>query len=189
MPRKIVVTQYVSLDGVMEDPVGIESSGLGNWTGPFKRGAVGDQFKLDELFAADSMIYGRVTYTGFAMVWPQVKDDTGFAERMNTLPKFVASKTLREPTWSNSTIWRGDLVDEVAAFKEQGDGETLIYGSISIVHQLAPAGLIDEYRLMVYPTVLGRGKPVFPPNVKQSLAFVESRQLGDGIMLLRFRAA
>lgn len=94
MPRKIVVTQYVSLDGVMQDPVGMENSGLGNWTGPFRRGPEGDKFKHDELFAADALILGRTTYEAFAAVWPHVKDEAGYGDRMNTLPKYLASSTL-----------------------------------------------------------------------------------------------
>jgi dihydrofolate reductase len=187
MPRKIIVTQYVSVDGVLEDPVGMEGSGLGNWTGPFTRGPEGDKFKLDELFAADSMIYGRKTYDAFAGAWPNIKDDTGYAERMNALPKLVASTTLQKADWNNSTIVHGDLVETVRAFKAQGDGACLIFGSASIVHQLAPQGLVDEYRLMIYPTVLGRGTRLFADGVATGLALEECRQFGGGIVLLRYR--
>ena len=189
MPKKIVVTQYVSLDGVLEDPVGMEGSGLGNWTGPFSRGPEGDRFKLDELFAADSLIFGRKTYDAFAAAWPNVKDEAGYAERMNALPKLVASTTLRTAAWTNSTIVEGDLVEAVRAFKAQGDGETLIFGSASVVHQLAPHGLVDEYRLMIYPTVLGRGKRLFAEGIAAGFELEECRQFGSGIVLLRYRAA
>jgi dihydrofolate reductase len=189
MARKIVATQYVSLDGVIEDPVGMEGSGLGNWTGPFSRGPDGDKFKLEELLGADAMIYGRVTYDAFAAAWPAMKDEAGFADRMNSLPKFVASTTLKHAGWNNTTIWHGDLVDHVAAFKAEAGGDALIYGSASIVHQLMPHGLIDEFRLMVYPTVLGRGKPLFPPNLKAMLSLAECRRLGGGIVLLRYETA
>jgi dihydrofolate reductase len=108
---------------------------------------------------------------------------------MNALPKYVASNSISEPAWANTTVWRGDLVETVKAFKADGDGEALVYGSASIVHQLAPQGLIDEYRLMVYPTVLGRGTPLFPPGLKVGLTLIDCRQLGGGIVLLRYAAA
>jgi dihydrofolate reductase len=189
MPRKIIVTQYCSLDGVIEDPVGIEGSGLGNWTGPFSRGPEGDKFKIDELFAAESMIYGRVTYEAFAAVWPNVKDEAGYGDRMNSLPKYVASRTLTEPTWANTTVWCESLVETVTAFKAESEGDVLIFGSASIVNQLGQRQLIDEYRLMVYPVILGRGKPLFPANVRCGLSLAENRQLGDGIVLLRYAVA
>jgi len=187
MPCKIIVTQYVSLDGVLEDPVGMEGSGLGNWTGPFSRGPEGDKFKLDELFAAESLIFGRATYDAFAAAWPHVNDEAGYAERMNSLPKLVASSTLKEAAWRNSTIVEGDLVEAARAFKAQGQGDCLIFGSASVVHQLAPHSLIDEYRLMVYPTVLGRGKRLFGEGYAAPLALDECRALGGGIVLLRYR--
>ncbi|HEV7705127.1 MAG TPA: dihydrofolate reductase family protein [Gemmatimonadaceae bacterium] len=189
MAKKIVVTDYVSLDGVIEDPVGMENSGLGNWTGPFKRGPIGDTFKRDELFAADSMIYGRTTYDAFAMAWPQVKDDTGFADRMNKLPKYMATSTQKSGAWGPTTIWNGDIGAMAKALKAEGTGDVLIYGSISVVHQLAPLGLIDEYRLMIYPTILGAGKRLFPDGARSQLALAECRELGDGIVLARYVAA
>jgi dihydrofolate reductase len=189
MPRKLVVTEYVSLDGVIEDPVGMENTGLGNWTGPYARGPEGDRFKQDELFASDALLLGRRTYVAFAAVWPTVKDETGFADRINSLPKFVVSKTIKTADWNNSTVVTGDLADEVRALKETGSGEILVYGSASIVHTLMPFGLIDEYRLMVYPTILGRGKRLFPEGVKTAVQLVECRQLGSGIVLLKYHAA
>jgi dihydrofolate reductase len=188
MAKRIVVTQYISLDGVIEDPVGMENSGLGNWTGPFRRGPAGDTFKHEELFAADALIFGRTTYAAFAAAWPHIKDEAGYAERMNTLPKYVASSTLKTASWGQTTLWNGDLAAAAKALKAAGDGEILIFGSASIVHQLAPHGLIDEYRLMVYPTLLGAGKRLFPDGVKASLSLAECRQLGDGIVLTRYTA-
>ena len=186
MSRKIVVTEYISLDGVVQDPVGMEGSGLGDWTGPFTRGPEGDKFKHEELFASDALIFGRVTYDGFAAVWPTVKDGAGFADRMNSLPKYVASNTLKSASWSNTTVWAGDLVAEVRGLKETQGGEILIYGSASVVHELMPHRLIDEYRLMVYPTVLGRGKRLFPDDVKSMMTLAECKQFGGGIVLLRY---
>src|SRR5690349_14530871 len=126
MPRRIIATDYVSLDGVIQDPVGMEGSGLGDWTGPFTRGPEGDKFKLDELRQADALLFGRLTYDGFAAVWPTVKDEAGFAKRMNSLPKYVASRTLKNATWNNSTIIGWDLVGEVKSLRAQEGGDVLI---------------------------------------------------------------
>lgn len=188
MTKKIVVTEYISIDGVIEDPAGMENSGLGNWTGPFSRGPEGDRFKLEELLAADCLIFGRATYDAFAAAWPHMQDATGMADRMNGLRKYVASSTLKQATWGDSTIWNGDIVASVKALKAEGDGEALIYGSASIVHQLATAGLVDECRLMVYPTILGAGKRLYPDGAACQLQLAESRQFGDGIVLLRYTA-
>ncbi len=188
MTKKIVVTEYISLDGVIEDPVGMENSGLGNWTGPFSRGPEGDQFKLEELLAADCLIFGRATYEAFAAAWPHMKDETGLADRMNSLPKYVASSTLKQATWGESTIWNGDIVCAAKALKIEDHGEALIYGSASVVHQLASAGLIDEYRLMIYPTILGAGKRLYPDGTACPLQLAECKQLGDGIVLLCYTA-
>src|SRR5262249_16955654 len=157
---------YVSLDGVIEDPVGMENSGLGDWTGPFSRGPRGDKFKLEELMAAQALIFGRLTYDGFAAVWPSVKDEAGFAERLNSLPKYVASRKLTNASWNATTVIGRDLIAETKTLKSGYAGDILIYGSASIVHELAPHGLIDEYRLMIYPTVLGRGKRLFAANAQ-----------------------
>jgi dihydrofolate reductase len=186
MPRKIIATEYASLDGVIQDPVGMEGSGLGDWTGPFRRGPEGDRFKHEELMAADALIFGRVTYEGFAAVWPTVDDPAGFARRMNGLPKYVASKTLQSVDWSNSTLIKGDLVEAVRAIRAGSGGDVLIYGSASVIHALMPHELIDEFRLMVYPTILGRGTRWFPDGTATRLELVENRQLGDGIVLLRY---
>ncbi|MGE0239655.1 MAG: dihydrofolate reductase family protein [Parvibaculaceae bacterium] len=184
MPRRIIATDYVSLDGVVQDPVGMEGSGLGDWTGPFSRGPDGDRFKQEELARADALLFGRVTYDGFAAVWPLVKD--AFAERMNSLPKYVASRTLESAAWTNSTIIGQDLVGETKALKAEAGGDMLIYGSASIVHALMPHRLIDEYRLMVYPVVLGRGKRLFPQGTQSVLTLAECRTFDDGIVLLRY---
>jgi dihydrofolate reductase len=186
MSKKIIVTEYMSLDGVIEDPVGMEDSGLGDWTGPFSRGPEGDKFKHDELMEADSLIFGRATYAAFAAAWPHVKDEAGYADRMNSLPKIVASSTVKELNWGPTEVWSGDIVAATRAYREKGEGVALIFGSASIVHQLAPAGLIDEYRLMVYPTILGAGKRLFVPGATRQLSLADFRRFGGGIVLLRY---
>jgi dihydrofolate reductase len=185
MTAKIVVTQYISLDGVIEDPVGMEGSGLGDWTGPFTRGAAGDAFKQEELEQADAMIYGRRTYDGFAAVWPAVSGD--FAARMNSLPKYLASRSIRQPEWSNTTLLGADLAGSVAELKQNYQRTILIYGSASVCHELARHGLIDEYSLMVYPVILGRGIRQFVDGTAIDLSLIETRQFGDGIVLLRYQ--
>ena len=186
---KIIVSQYMSLDGVIQDPVGMEGSGLGDWTGPFNRGPDGDKFKHEEMFHSAAVLLGRVTYDGFAAVWPTVKDETGFADRINSMPKYVVSKTLKKADWNNTTILSGDVVQSIRSLKDQSGGNILVYGSAALVHALMPMGLIDEYNLMVYPTVLGRGTRLFPDGVASGLTLAECKQLGSGIVLLRYSSA
>ena len=187
MPRKLVISQYVSLDGVIEDPVGMEGSGLGDWTGPFERGPEGDKFKIDELFASDAVCSAASPTTPSPPSGRRSKDEAGFADRINSMPKYVPSRTLAEAAWSNTTIWRGDVAEEVRKLKAGGKGDILVYGGAALVHTLVEHDLVDEFRLMVYPTVLGRGKRLFPDGVKVGLALEESRRLGSGIVLLRYR--
>ena len=182
---RIIATQYISLDGVIEDPVGMEGSGLGDWIGPFTRGPEGDRFKDDELRDAAAVMLGRRTYDGFAAVWPTAKNP--YADRMNALPKYLASRTLANPEWQNTTRLGADLVGSAKAVKGSVDGNILIYGSASVCHALIAAGLIDEVALMVYPVVLGRGVRLFPDGLRVDLVPIETRPLGDGIALLRYR--
>jgi dihydrofolate reductase len=158
---RIVVSEFVSLDGVMEDPGGAEGSPAGGWAFKFERGADGDRYKLDELMEAEAMLLGRVTYEGFARAWPTMDDEQGFAAKMNSMPKYVVSSSLQDASWENSTILRGDPVAEATGLRAKIDGNILVAGSSSLVHALHDAGLIDEYRLMIYPTVLGSGKRLF----------------------------
>ncbi len=187
MPRNIVATNYMTLDGVVQDPVGMENSGLGNWTGPFRRGPVGDRIKHQELMAASALLLGRVTYDGFAAVWPTIDDPEGFAQRINSLPKHVASRTLASADWNNSTIIQGDLIEEVRKLREQDGGDVLIYGSASLVHQLVPHDLVDEFRLMIYPVILGRGIRLFPDDYAGRLMLTDNTQMNDGIVQLTYR--
>lgn len=187
MQRRIVVSQYMSLDGVVEDPVGMESSGLGNWTGPFNRGPEGDQFKLDEVNAIGAVLLGRVTYDAFAAVWPHIKDEGGVAACLNSLPKFVVSNSLRRADWVGTEILAGDAAERVRDLKAQPGGDLLVYGSIALVHSLMNHDLIDEYNLMIYPTVLGRGRKLFAQGYASTLMLQECRTLGGGIVLARYR--
>lgn len=188
---RVVVTEFVSLDGVMEDPGGAEDFEHGGWTFKFDRGPDGNQFKLDEVLESDALLLGRVTYEGFAAAWPTVTDDVGFADRMNGMPKFVASTTLDEADWSNSTVIKGDVAEEVTRLKQQPGGDILVAGSARLVHTLMRHDLVDEYRLMVFPVVLGSGKRLFPDaGGKTTLTLVESRPLGpDGVVLLTYEPA
>jgi dihydrofolate reductase len=189
MPRKLIAAQYLSLDGVVEDPVGMEGSGLGNWTGPFSRGPAGDKFKHDELFAAGAVLLGRRTYDGFAAVWPHIKDETGFADRINGMPKFVVSTTLKSADWNNTIVISEDVVARVAALKSESGGDILVYGSATLLHALLPHGLVDAFNLMVFPTVLGRGKRLFADGWSTTLKLEECTTLGSGIVLQRYKLA
>ncbi len=146
---RIVVTEFVSLDGVMDDPGGSEGFEHGGWSFEINRGEEGDRFKLDEVLEAEAQLLGRVTYEGFAAAWPSITDEAGFAEKMNSMPKYVVSSTLEEPEWNNSTVLRGDVVEEVAKLKQEVDGVILIAGSARLVQALVEHDLVDELRLMV----------------------------------------
>jgi dihydrofolate reductase len=189
---RIVVTEFVSLDGVMEDPGGAEGFRHAGWTFRFARGDEGDTFKLDELRGAEAQLLGRVTYEAFAAAWPTREDPMGFAEQMNAMPKYVVSTTLRDAdaTWNNSTVIRGDVVHEVAALKGRLQGDLLVAGSATLVQTLLRHGLVDELRLMLFPIVLGSGKRLFG-EVSEPPTFVldSAKTVGEGIVILTYRAA
>jgi dihydrofolate reductase len=187
---KIVVTEFVSLDGVIEAPGGGEDYKHAGWTFEIDRGEEGDKFKLDELVEAEAQLLGRVTYEGFAAAWPTIEDGAGFAEKMNSMPKYVVSSTLREASWNNSTILDGELADEVAKLHREIDGVILVAGSAQLVQGLLERDLVDELRLMVFPVVLGEGKRLFGDvSAKKPLNLVDSKTLGDGIALLTYEPA
>src|SRR5438874_92169 len=165
---KVVVSQFVSVDGVVEDPGGAEGFERGGWAFQFERGAEGDKFKLDELMAADALLLGRTTYEGFAAAWPSIEDEAGFADKMNSMPKYVVSTTLESPEWNNSTVIGGDVAAEVGRLKERHDGDLLVAGSAQLVQALVQYGLVDELRLMVFPVVLGAGKRLFGDGAQTS---------------------
>src|SRR5579872_1888791 len=182
---KIVVSQFITLDGVFGDPGGSEGTERGGWAFRFNRGAEGDQFKVDELKAAGALLLGRVTYEGFAEAWPSRTDDIGYAERMNNLPKYVVSGTLERGDWNNTTVLTGILPDEVRGLKDGVDGDILIYGSGQLVRTLQEHDLIDEYRLMLYPVVQGAGKRLFgEAGEPHAMRLAEARPAGECLILI-----
>jgi dihydrofolate reductase len=187
---RIVVTEFISLDGVIEAPGGGEEYRHAGWTFEIDRGEEGDRFKLDELIEAEAQLLGRVTYEGFAAAWPTMEDEAGFAEKMNSMPKYVVSSTLGEAEWENSTILSGDVAAEVSKLKREVDGVILVAGSATLVQALIEHDLLDELRLMVFPVLLGEGKRLFGEvSEKKPLKLAGSRTLGAGIALLTYEPA
>lgn len=188
---KLVVTEFVSLDGVMEDPGGSEGTKHGGWTFKFDRGAAGDAFKLDELRAADAQLLGRVTYDGFAAAWPTI-DAGEFGVKMNAMPKFVVSTTLSNPTWNNTTVLRGDLRDEVGELVARYPGDILVAGSARLVQTLLALDLVDELHLMVFPITLGGGKRLFADDAAEAgvaaFELTSTQQTGQAAILTLQRA-
>ena len=183
---KIIVTEFVSLDGVMEDPGGAEDFEYGGWTFEIDRGEEGNRFKLDETMESDGLLLGRVTYEGFAAAWPSREGE--FADKFNSMPKYVVSSTLDEPDWTNTTVLRGDLTEAVAKLKAEADGNIVVHGSARLVQTLLEHDLVDEVRLMVFPVVLGKGKRLFgETSGKKRLQLVDSRTVGDGVAILVYR--
>jgi dihydrofolate reductase len=191
MMGKLIVTEFVTLDGVVEDPGGSENLDRGGWAFKFERGQEGDKFKLDEVRDAEAQLLGRVTYEGFAAAWPERTDDVGFADKMNAMPKYVVSSTLQDLTWNNSTRIDGDVAAEVAKLKEQIAGDILVAGSVTLVRELVENDLVDQLHLMVFPTVLGAGKRLFGESASvKAFQLAEARPVGDdGVVILRYEPA
>jgi len=185
---KIVVTEFISLDGVIEAPGGGEDYEHAGWSFTFDTGEEGRKFKLDELMASDAQLLGRVTYEGFAKAWPSMTDPIGFADKMNGMPKYVVSSTLQHPTWENSTVLSS--TDGVAELRNTYEGDILIAGSATLVRALTGLGLVDEYRLMVFPLVLGTGKRLFDGAKLARLKLSGVTEIGtDGVSIQRFTPA
>jgi dihydrofolate reductase len=185
---KIAVTEFISLDGVVEDPGGSEDFKYGGWSFEFSRGDDGDKFKLDETAASDALLLGRVTYEGFADAWP--KREGEFADKFNSMPKYVVSSTLGEPEWTNSVVVDGDLEDAVSKIRDEHEGDIVVHGSVQLAQALIDKDLVDELRLMVFPVVLGAGKRLFGgTGDKKTLKLVESQPVGDGVMILVYGRA
>lgn len=192
---RVIVTEFISLDGVVEDPGGAEKGETdfpyGGWTFDFDRGKEGDQFKVEELRGADAQLLGRVTYEGFAKAWPGMRTKAGeFGEKMNAMPKYVVSTTLADAdaTWENTKVIRGDVRGAVERLKRDVSGDILIAGSAKLVQGLAEYGLIDQYRLMTFPIVIGTGKRLFEGGVpKTKLRLVDNTPVGkDGVVILTY---
>jgi dihydrofolate reductase len=187
---KLVVTEFMSLDGIIEDPGGSEGTEHGGWS--FRHPAPeGEQYKGDELRGSDVQLLGRVTYDGFAAAWPAMEEATGeFGKKMNAMPKVVVSTTLTDAAWNNTTIISGNVADEVARLKAHYDGDILVQGSATLVETLNDHGLVDEYHLMVHPVVLGKGKRLFQDGAAGTdLELVDSRKVGPDVLLLIYRPA
>jgi dihydrofolate reductase len=187
---RIVVTEFVSLDGVVEAPGGGEDFRYGGWSLEINRGEEGDKFKLDETLSSEALLLGRVTYEGFAASWPSRTDEVGFADKFNTMPKYVVSSTLEEPEWNNSTVLEGDVVEEVSRLKQEQDGDIVVHGSPRLVQTLLEHDLVDELRLMVFPVVLGSGKRLFgETSDKKPLRLTDTKVVGDGVAILTYQPA
>jgi dihydrofolate reductase len=187
---KIVATEFISLDGVIEDPGGSEDFVHGGWTFEIKRGEEGDRFKLDELEEAEAQLLGRVTYEGFADAWPGREGDPqmgDFAKKMNTMPKYVYSRTLESADWQNTTLLSGDFATDMRRAKEEVDGVILVAGSAALVQGLIANDLLDELRLMVFPVTLGGGKRLFADDGRKvPLSLSDARTVGAGVQLLTY---
>ena len=183
---RIVVSQFITIDGVFEDPGGSEGHERGGWAFEFERGPEGDKFKLDEVMASEALLLGRVTYEGFAAAWPDREGE--FADKFNGMAKYVASSTLETPGWNNTTVIRGDLAAEVSKLRAAEGGDVLVNGSAQLVGTLLESDLVDEVRLMVFPVVLGKGKRLFGDGVRRPMRLVESRPAGE-VLITRYERA
>jgi dihydrofolate reductase len=184
---KVIVSQFITVDGVVEDPGGSEDSKYGGWAFKFNRGDDGDKFKLDELMDAEALLLGRITYEGFAEAWPSREGD--FADKFNGMAKYVVSSTLSDPDWNNSTVIApAELAEGVGRLKSEIDGDILVNGSVQLVEALVEEGLVDELRLMVFPTLVGGGKRAFGATSSQrTLRLADSKTVGpDGVFILTY---
>ena len=185
---RIVVTEFVSLDGVMEGPAGDDNFVRGAWSFEFDRGEEGHKFKLDETRASQALLLGRRTYEGFAAAWPSREGE--FADKFNNMPKYVVSSTLEDPEWNNTTVLRGDPKEEVTKLRNEHDGDIVVHGSARLVHALVENYLVDEIRLMVFPVVLGTGKRAFgETSDKKPMRLASSKTVGDGVNILVYEPA
>ena len=183
--RRIVVSEFLSLDGVMEDPGGAEKTVHGGWTLPYWNNEIA-KFKSEEMSDCDSLLLGRVTYQGFAAAWPSRGAEEG-GDVMNNIPKYVASTTLKKLEWNNSHLIKGHLAGEVMMLKEKPGKDILVYGSGTLIQILMAHDLVDEYRLLIYPVILGTGKRLFKDGISKKLKEVEARLLGKNVTLLKYR--
>jgi dihydrofolate reductase len=185
---RIVVSEFISVDGVIEDPGGAEDFEHGGWAFEIARGDEVDRFKLDETMESDALLLGRTTYEGFAEAWPSREGE--FADKFNNMPKYVVSTTLSDPEWTNTTVISGDVAAEVARIRDEIDGDIVVHGSASLAQTLLENDLVDELRLMVFPVVLGDGKRLFgDTRDKMALDLADSKVVGDGVSILVYQPA
>jgi dihydrofolate reductase len=189
MMGKLVVTEFVSVDGVFEDPGGSEDYEHGAWTFEYDRGDEGNKFKMDELMEAEVQLFGRLTYEGFAAAWPSREGE--FADKINKGKKVVVSTNITDPEWNNTTVISDDVPAQIATLKNDTDGTILVAGSGTLVATLLEHDLVDELRLMVFPTILGRGKRLFPDGIDRlKLRLVEAKTVGpDGVQVQTYQRA
>jgi len=186
---KLVVTEFITLDGVIEAPGGGEAFDKGGWAFKFNRGDAGNKFKIDELMAADAQLLGRVTYAGFAKAWPTMNTDE-FGQKMNSMPKYVVSSTLDKVEWTGSKLVKGEVAAEVLKLKKEPGHDLLLSGSGQVFNALMHENLIDLYRFMLHPLVIGKGKRLFTNGVDQRvLELAETKMFGSGIVILEYRPA
>jgi dihydrofolate reductase len=182
---KIVISENVSLDGVIEDPAGVEGFRLGGWFFETDRGEDGEKFTLDKTLGTEALLLGRGSYEFFAATWPSRAGE--LADKLNSLPKYVVSSTLEDPEWNNSMVLTGDVVDEVSKLKQELDGEIVVLGSPQLARTLLEDDLVDELRLMVYPVVLGAGARLFgETGDKKPMRLADTQTVGDGIAILTY---
>jgi dihydrofolate reductase len=182
---RIVVTEYISVDGVVEAPSGTEEFERVGWADAFTRGPEGDQFKWDETRTSDALLLGRVTYDGFAPVWPNYEGE--FADKFNSMPKYVISSTLKDPEWNNTTVLRGDVVEEVTKLKEKYEGDIVVHGSPQLAQTLIEHDLVDAIHLPVYPIIVRAGKRLFADtSATKRLSLAEGKTVGDGVQILTY---
>jgi dihydrofolate reductase len=185
---RIVITEFISLDGVIEDPGGAEDFKYGGWSFEFARGDEGDKFKLDETMQSAGLLLGRVTYEGFAAAWPSRGGE--FADKFNNMPKYVVSSTLTDPEWTNTTVLDGDVPTAVAKLRDEVDGDIVVHGSGRLARTLLEHDLVDELRLMVFPVVLGAGQRLFgETSDKKPLRLTSSQTVGDGVAIMIYEPA
>jgi dihydrofolate reductase len=195
MSAKLVVTEFITLDGGVEDPGGSEKFEHGGWNFEYDIGEEGGKFKWDELDKSDAQLLGRVTYEGFAEAWPERENIPGpegeFAKKFNSMPKHVVSTTLKDPEWNNSSVISENVPEEVKKLKEQYDGDILVSGSVTLVKTLIENDLVDQWNLMFFPTLLGSGKRLFPEGVpRRNLKVAEEQSVGpDGVFTRIYQRA
>jgi dihydrofolate reductase len=179
---RIMVTEFVSVDGVMEAPGGEDFKYKG-WSFEFDRGDDGNQYKLDETLESDALLIGRITYESFAGAWPEREGP--FADKFNEMPKYLVSSTIKDPEWNNTTVIEGDVIAEVAKLKDEVDGMIQVAGSRRLVHALIEADLVDEVRMMIFPVILGTGDRMFgETSDRKNLRLTDTKVVGEGVVVL-----